>query len=261
MSKTVSRNQSQPKYRAIEDYLRSRIMSGEFAVDTLLPTEEMLCARFGVSRATVRTALSNIQADGFIVRSPAVGSRVVASARRKAFQAGWNSVEDLLQHTKAVRLHVRSINEIVMGAGTAEDIGFAAGRSVVRVEGVRWNEFETEQPICYVEIFFDALYNGISSRIGTAGLPIADLIEDQYQVRIERIKQEVSASRLEPATAAMLGADENAPSLVIKRWYFDNNDRMFEMTRSQYPADRFRYVVDFGRSSDASAAHNDHRNT
>ncbi|OYX69456.1 MAG: hypothetical protein B7Y95_18120 [Rhizobiales bacterium 32-66-11] len=83
MGKTVSRNQSQPKYRTIEDYIRSRIMSGEFAVDTLLPTEEMLCARFGVSRATVRTALSNIQADGLIVRSPAVGSRVVASTRRR----------------------------------------------------------------------------------------------------------------------------------------------------------------------------------
>lgn len=142
-----------------------------------------------------------------------------------------------------------------MGAGAAEDIGFAAGRSVVRVEGVRWNEFETEQPICYVEIFFDSLYNMISPRIGTSDLPIADLIEDQYQVRIERIRQEVSASRLLPATAAMLGAEDGAPSLVIKRWYFDNNDRMFEMTRSQYPADRFRYVVNFGRSSDAAPPH------
>lgn len=248
--KRVSRNQGQPKYRIVEDYLRSRILSGEFPVDTLLPTEEVLCTRFGVSRATVRAALGNIQADGLIVRSPAIGSRVVTAAKRRSFQAGWNSVEDLLQHTKTVRLHVRSIGEIVVDDALEEEIGFDAGRSLVRVEGVRWNREETDAPICLVQIYFDALYNGIVDRIETANSPIADLIEDAYQVRIETIHQEISAASLSAAAATALSAVEGEAALVIKRWYSDSGDRMFQMTRSQYPADRFRYVVDFGRATD-----------
>ncbi|WP_193369668.1 GntR family transcriptional regulator [Pelagibius marinus] len=244
----MARNQSQPKYRIVEDYLRSRIKSGEFPVNGLLPTEEMLCTRFGVSRATVRTALANIQSDGLIVRSPSIGSRVVSADEHKAFQAGWKSVEDLLQHTKAVRLHVKSIEEIVLDEETATKIGFGPGRSVVRVGGVRWNQSETAAPICLVEIFFDALYNGIVDQIGSKSVPIADLIEDRYHVRIETIRQEISATVIPKDAAETLRAVEDSPALVIERWYSDANSRMFQMTRTLYPADRFRYVVEFGRA-------------
>ncbi|OSQ37340.1 GntR family transcriptional regulator [Thalassospira mesophila] len=240
--------QSQPKYRIVEDYLRARISSGEFAVDTLLPTEENLCARFGVSRATVRTALSNIQSDGLIVRSAAIGSRVVSSQRNQAFQAGWNSVEDLLQYTTSVRLQITSIEEIVLDKKMADEIGFGVGRSLVLVKGVRWNQNETSEPVCLVEVYFDALYNGVVDKIGTTARPIADLIEEQYQVRIEAIHQEVSARQLSAQAAATLKAVEASPSLLIKRWYSDSRNNVFQMSRTEYPADRFRYVVDFGRS-------------
>ncbi|PKR48015.1 GntR family transcriptional regulator [Thalassospira marina] len=244
------KKQSQPKYRIVEDYLRARISSGEFPVDSLLPTEENLCARFGVSRATVRTALSNIQADGLIVRSAAIGSRVVNAVRNQSFQAGWSSVEDLLQYTKSIRLNIISIREIMVDADMADEVGFPVGRSLVRVEGIRWNQEETEEPICHVEVYFDALYNGVVDKIPDARRPIADLVEEQYQVRIEAIRQEVSARLLSPETAEMLQAKENGPSLLIKRWYFDHANNIFQMSRSEYPAERFRYVLDFGRSHD-----------
>jgi GntR family transcriptional regulator len=242
-------HQSLPKYRIVEDYLRSQIGDGVFPIDSLLPTEEVLCTRFGVSRATVRTALRNLQSDGLITRSAAIGSRVLAPIQRSAFSAGWNSVEDLLQHTKAVRLHVTSVDERVLDKLSVGDAGFGTGRSVVKVEGVRWNKDETDVPICRVEIFFDALYNGIVDEIGRSAKPVADLIDERYHVRIERIRQEVSASQLSEETAMVLSAVVGRPSLVIKRWYSDATSRMFQMTRSEYPAERFKYVVEFGRSS------------
>lgn len=245
----MTRNQNQPKYRIVEDYLRSQIAAGNFPVDSLLPTEEVLRTRLGVSRATVRSALNNLQADGMIARKTAIGSRVLAPGQRKAFQTGWNSVEDLLQHTKVVRLHVQSIEEIVLDDDADEDIGFAKGRSVVKVQGMRWNDDEAEAPLCYVEIFFNALYNGIIDKIGSANVPIADLIEDRYQVRIERIRQEISAGELSQPVADQLSAKQGGPALIIKRWYSDREDRVFQMTRTQYPSERFRYVVEFGRTS------------
>jgi len=243
----VARHQSQPKYRIVEDYLRSQIAAGTFPVDTLLPTEEVLRTRFGVSRATVRSALNNLQADGMIARTPAIGSRVLAQTQRKAFQTGWNSVEDLLQYTQAMRLHVNSVREVIVDNALSEEIGFVAGRSVVEVRGVRWNKKETVAPLCLVEIYFDALYSAVNGMIATANRPIADLIEDRYQVRIEHIRQEISAGELTSETAQALAARKGSPALIIKRWYFDGDNQMFQMTQSRYPAERFRYVVEFGR--------------
>jgi GntR family transcriptional regulator len=246
----VTGNRSQPKYRMVEDYLRAQIATGGFPIDSLLPTEEALRIRFGISRATVRAALNNLQADGLIARSPAIGSRVLASANRRAFQSGWNSVEDLLQHTKVVSLHVKGVKELIVDASLGEETGFGLGRSVVKVDGSRWSESESEAPLCAVEIYFDALYNGIAGDIGSDSRPIADLIEERYKVRIERIRQEISATTLTPEVACTLSTRPNDPALLIRRWYSDRNGQMFQMTRTQYPAERFRYVVEFGRIND-----------
>ena len=247
VSHSLNKIQSQPKYRIVENHLRALILSGEAPVDSLLPTEKTLCTRFGISRATVRTALANIQAEGLIVRHPAIGSRVISAVKRQAFTSGWNSVEDLLQYTKNVRLHVTTVGEVVLDETLAAEIGFGVGRSVVRIEGVRWTRDRADVPVCYVEIWFDSLFDGIVDQIGTSDVPIADLIDDRYQVRIESIRQEIFAASLSPATAEALDAVADSPSLEIRRWYADADGRMFQMTRSQYPADRFRYVAEFGR--------------
>ena len=46
--------------------VREKILSGEFAPDSLLPSEAQLMARYGVSRPTVRNAISALRAEGLI---------------------------------------------------------------------------------------------------------------------------------------------------------------------------------------------------
>ena len=245
----MSQARSLPKYRIVEDYLRQQIAEGVFPVDSLLPTEEELRRRFGVSRATVRTALANIQKDGLIARSAAIGSRVIALQARKDFQAGWNSVEDLLQYTKTVHLNVETIEEIVVDAVHAKALRFAEGRGLVHVVGRRWRDAD-EDPLCQVEIYFDALYNGINANIREAGRPVADLIEERYAVRIETIRQEIYADLITNNEAEALHCAPGTPALVVNRWYHDSSGRMFQTTRTRYPAERFRYVLEFGRASE-----------
>lgn len=53
-------------YRQIADQLRQLIQSGEFPVDTRLPTERDLAEKMGVSRPSVREALIALEVEGFI---------------------------------------------------------------------------------------------------------------------------------------------------------------------------------------------------
>lgn len=67
------------KYKQIEQYVYERIQNGEFAVNTLLPTQAWFCEQFHVSRATVHSAfqkmienglVESIQGSGAYVRMP-----------------------------------------------------------------------------------------------------------------------------------------------------------------------------------------------
>ena len=57
-----------PKYQYIADSLRQEIESGVYSSKQLLPTEQLLCQRFQISRQTVRRALSVLEDEGLITR-------------------------------------------------------------------------------------------------------------------------------------------------------------------------------------------------
>lgn len=57
---------STPLHRLLADDLRARILTGELAVDTALPSEAALCEQWSTSRGTVRQALSALRAEGLI---------------------------------------------------------------------------------------------------------------------------------------------------------------------------------------------------
>lgn len=53
-------------YQQVAAAIREAILSGEFAPDSLLPSEAQLMARYGVSRPTVRNAIAALRAEGLI---------------------------------------------------------------------------------------------------------------------------------------------------------------------------------------------------
>jgi len=65
------------KYKEIATLLRQQILSGIYPPDSLLPTEQQLCAVHGASRQTIRAALQMLVEEGLIQRRQGSGSRVL----------------------------------------------------------------------------------------------------------------------------------------------------------------------------------------
>lgn len=66
-------------YKAIASSLRQRITGGEYAAGSLLPSEAELTAEYGVSRNTLRRALTELEGERLVTVLPGRG-RVVADA-------------------------------------------------------------------------------------------------------------------------------------------------------------------------------------
>jgi len=65
-----------PKHKLVYETIRKNIESGIYEVDTLLPSENEMCAIFKVTRPTIRQALTRLENDGFIKRHHGKGSIV-----------------------------------------------------------------------------------------------------------------------------------------------------------------------------------------
>ena len=66
-----------PKYFQLQTWLQDRIEQGYYATNEKIPTEVELVKLSGLSRATVRQALRNLEQGGYIVRKKRVGSFVL----------------------------------------------------------------------------------------------------------------------------------------------------------------------------------------
>ena len=64
------------KYNQLISTLRQQIFSGKFSCGSKLPPERELSEIFGVSRITIRTALTELKNDGLIEQRPGVGTYV-----------------------------------------------------------------------------------------------------------------------------------------------------------------------------------------
>ena len=71
-----------PKYRQIQNLLKTKIQLGEYREGDFLPSENQLCLRNNITRTTARKALEELHKEGFIERLHGKGS--IVRERRKS---------------------------------------------------------------------------------------------------------------------------------------------------------------------------------
>ncbi|WP_432545381.1 FadR/GntR family transcriptional regulator [Kineococcus sp. SYSU DK004] len=78
----------------VAEALLDEVVRGAVPVGSLLPSEAELCARYGVSRVTLREALKTLQAQHVVRAAPGVGTYVEPVAR-------WTGLDAVLRATSA----------------------------------------------------------------------------------------------------------------------------------------------------------------
>lgn len=118
----IDRLSATPYYQQLCEMLEARIGRSELKVGTRLPSEHDLCAEFGLSRATVRQALQELEKCGAVERVPGRGVFV----RDREIHHGWviQGTEGFLEN--AVGHQNRSVETRVLAYGAKRLPKFAA---------------------------------------------------------------------------------------------------------------------------------------
>ena len=77
-----------PRHQKVYTALRHDILLGKYSADGKIPSESMLVRKFGVSRITVRHAMSDLKRDGFLEARSGSGTYLSALARHATGMIG-----------------------------------------------------------------------------------------------------------------------------------------------------------------------------
>lgn len=243
------------RYHVVTDTLRREIQSGHYPVDTDLPTEGQICARFDVSRFTAREALRRLEEAGFIVRRQGSGNRVVSQEPAVRYLASIGSQDDVLRYARETVLDTdgewRPVED-----GQAAELDLEPDRDWLHLHGVR-RAGANGAPIGFTEVWIGTELRPYLPLLDLKAEPArAESIFSQLagaaDLTILQIKQEISATALVADVADSLGCAPGSPALVVVRRYYDAHIGCFEVARTTHPADRFRYDLTLVNATSAS---------
>lgn len=141
MPRILSSNH-QPMYYQLKQIIIDKIQSGELKADNKLPTESEFCQQYGVSKAPVRQALSELEDKNYIYKIRGKGSFVLSGyIKQRADQLRSFSEEIIaLGHTPGAQLIEKKM--IKADAETARNLNITEGDEVLSVIRLRFIDDE-----------------------------------------------------------------------------------------------------------------------
>ncbi|MDR1605658.1 MAG: GntR family transcriptional regulator [Streptococcaceae bacterium] len=228
-------------YIQIHDEIKHRVETGSYKVGQRLPSERTMAEMFGVSRMTLRQAVTSLVEEGILTRHIGSGT-FVASDRVREKMRGTTSFTEIIKNlgkipsSKVLTYQKTNANEV-----ECDKLGLKKGAQIIRMERIRYAD---NLPICYevasipyrlIEDFAkDDIANHFYDTLASAGK------------KIGRSEQIISARVVNKEIANFLSIKTNSAILALTQVsYFANPEETpFEYVLSQYVGDRFEFYLE-----------------
>jgi GntR family transcriptional regulator len=227
----------QPLYLRVYRLIADEIASGSLGPGDRLPSERELTERLGVSRATVRRALGELATDGLVEASAGRGSFVSTGPLVEPPNALLSFTELGHRHGLRATARVLRLGPRPATIEEAELFGVAPGSDLVDLERLRLLD---SVPVAVDATRFPLgrVPHALSIDFSTASL--YDVLEEAGYPPI-RAAYTVEALPAPEREGALLGIEVGEPTLVAETAAYDPSDRLVELARTHYRADRYRF--------------------
>lgn len=225
---------STPLYMQLQESIRSAIESGAFPPRFALPPEREISVHLGISRITVRKAITNLVEDTLLVRQQGSGTFVTARID-KQFGMLSSFSEDMEAKGRTVS---SKWLERIRGNITTEEamvFGLSLGSQVFRFRRVRCADGEP-MAVEATTIAEFALPNET-----TVSASLYDALASHGH-RPARALQRLRAALVDENLAQLLGVEAGSPALFIERRGYNAKNQMVEFTKSWYRGDSYDFV-------------------
>lgn len=230
-----------PLYHQIKTLLEERIDSGEWPPGLRVPSERELCEQFGVSRITVRQAISQLVYEARLVRQQGLGTFVASPRIHQHLSLLTGFTEDMQRHGRRPSSRVLRFEQASASASVGRELGLETGEPVILLMRLRLIDGD---PLAVETAFLPA--HRCPGLLGEdlENQSLYSLLGRKFAIFPERALQRLEAVACPEAEARLLGVRKASPILHIYRTTFNGQDQPFEYTESYYRGDRYIFQAE-----------------
>lgn len=225
----------------VRQHIKQLIVENGFE-EGRIPPETELAADLGVSRTTVRDALSRLEHEGAIVRRQGAGTFVNPHGLRikTRLEEMWSYEEMLKDHGYTPSVKVIGIDIKPPAPDTAQALGLEEGQQVLAMEKVF---YEDDDPVVLTYNFVPADLIDGEVIPSDAEAPIFEFLEQQTGNQLAYYLSEIVPVLLTEEWAELLGTEPGTASISFDETGFDTDGRPLVHARSMFRDDLLRLGV------------------
>jgi GntR family transcriptional regulator len=235
-----------PLYTRVESILRHRILSGQMEPGQKFPKEDDLAAYFGVSKITIRTALSRLKQAGLISTSRPIGTFVAENIpvpKQFVVTGGiYDIVTDSTRYqAKPLGIEIKNASEVRNSRTIREFMGLTSEDLVCVVKRIRLLE---GIPIYFIENFTNP---EIAEKFDFEELsrkPFLKILKEKIGLTIGRGEMFIEALPAEADLAELLQIQIFDPLIFMQVFYWFPSGKPFEIVNLFMRSEFFRYKVE-----------------
>lgn len=230
---------------AKHEQVRSRLIEviGTLSSGDRLPPERELATRFGVSRMTLRQAISRLAGAGYVVRVQGDGTFVAAPTISKNSELTGFS-EDMVARGFRPSSRLLKITHVSAGAALGQELVISPAELVYHLERVRMAD---GIPMCLETVDLPAhLTPGLDKQPLERSL--YEILSNSYGIELYEADQVILPTVVDQVQADLLRVPVHSAALVVKRIGYDKKRRPVERAMSIYRGDRYDIRMTVRRS-------------
>lgn len=233
-----------PLYYQIKQRLREQVEEGRLTAGDRVSSERELSEAYGISRMTVRQALTELVHEGLLVREQGRGTFVAQPKLSQGLSSLTSFSEDMRLRDLRPGARLIKLEEVEAGNKVAELLGLGVDRRIVRVERLRLGAGE---PMALEVAHLPAQVVPALAQYPLGEGSLYDLLHVRYGLRLQRAVQTLEAALAGPYEAELLGTDPGSPVLVTERVTYLDSGAAIEYAHAFFRADRYKFHTELVR--------------
>lgn len=225
-----------PLYESVLTSMRDKIRSKEWNAGNLIPREVDLCTHYGVSRSTIRMAMSRLVDEGLLTRVKGVGTYVTSEVRLQNTTLFINSfAQDLEKRGMVPCTELLSFRTIAPDEQINRLMELPEDARLLQLTRLRYPKDAFDKgPLVLTTSHFRADFMDFFQNYDLESVPLYRVLKENGYVRTYFDKH-LSAQMLNERECRLMGVPNGSLAISITSISWDQNQIPLEQTVSLYP--------------------------
>ena len=242
----INKYSNVPLYSQLKNLIIQKIESGEYPVESKIPSEQELCEQYDISRPTVRQAVSELTNNGYLYKEKGKGTYVAKTKSKVDIKNFTGFTDSILDNQDPSQHDILSIRAVKRNEVSCVEVAFGT------------QNYSQQQE--YAEIKFITVDKNSVLSLNTSYIPLGlfpeiiddikakkpsyDIMRGKYPLLPVRTKSSLEVIYTDQSEAQYLQVQPGHPLIKIENLLYSKSGQPVEFIIAKYRADKCLLVFE-----------------